>query len=44
MHVLGRGGLFTGEIREDPATFYNIEFDLSQVDLSELYDEDYGND
>jgi hypothetical protein len=44
MHVLGHGGLFTGQIEEDPATFYNIEFDVSQVDLSQLYEEDYGND
>lgn len=44
MHVIGQGGLFTGQIEEDPATFYNIEFDISDIDLSELYAEEYGND
>jgi len=44
MHVIGLGGLFTGELREDPASFYNIEFDISDVDLSQLYEEEYGND
>lgn len=44
MHVIGHGGLFTGQIEEDPASFYNIEFDISEVDLSELYEDDYGND
>jgi hypothetical protein len=44
MHALGQGGLFTGQVSEDPASFYSIEFDISEVDLSELYEEDYGND
>jgi hypothetical protein len=44
MHVVGHGGLFTGQIEEDPATYYNIEFDISQIDLSELFEEEYGND
>ena len=44
MHVLGLGGLFTGEVHEDPASFYNIEFDISQIDLADLYEPDYGND
>jgi hypothetical protein len=44
MHAIGQGGLFTGQVDEDPASFYNIEFDISQVDLSELYEDDYGND
>jgi hypothetical protein len=44
MHALGQGGLFTGQVHEDPASFYGIEFDISDVDLSELYEPDYGND
>jgi hypothetical protein len=44
LHAVGLGGLFVGELHEDPASFYNIEFDLSDVDLSELYEPDYGND
>jgi hypothetical protein len=44
MHALGHGGFFTGQLDEDPASFYNIEFDISQIDLSELYEEDYGNE
>jgi hypothetical protein len=44
MHVLGLGGVFTGEVHEDPASFYNIEFDISQIDLADLYEPDYGND
>lgn len=44
MRVIGLGGLFTGEHREDPASFYNIEFDISEVDLSQLHEEEYGND
>jgi hypothetical protein len=44
MHVIGHGGLYTGQIEEDPASFYNIEFDISQVDLSQLYEEEYGNE
>jgi len=44
MHVIGHGGLFTDRIEEDPASFYNIEFDISEVDLSQLYEEEYGND
>lgn len=44
MHVIGHGGFFTGDVHEDPASFYNIEFDISEVDLAELYEPDYGND
>lgn len=44
LHAVGLGGLFTGQLREDPASFYNIEFDLSDVDLADLYEPDYGND
>lgn len=44
LHAIGLGGLFTGELHEDPASFYNIEFDISEVDLAELFGDDYGND
>lgn len=44
MHAIGHGGFFTGQINEDPASFYNIEFDISQIDPSELYAEDYMNE
>jgi hypothetical protein len=44
LHAAGRGGLFSAELSEDPASFYNIQFDLSDVDLAELYEPDYGND
>ncbi len=44
MHAIGRGGFFTGQVREDPASFYNIEFDISDVDLADLYEPEYGND
>jgi hypothetical protein len=44
MHAIGHGGFFTGQVHEDPASFYNIEFDISDIDLAELYEPDYGND
>jgi hypothetical protein len=44
MHVIGHGGFFTGQLHEDPKSFYNIEFDISDVDLSELFEPEYGND
>ena len=43
-HAIGHGGFFTGQVHEDPASFYNIEFDISDVDLAELYEPEYGND
>ncbi len=44
MHAIGLGGFFTSQLSEDPASFYNIEFDISQIDLSQLYEEEYGNE
>jgi hypothetical protein len=31
-------------VHERPASFHNIEFDISDVDLAELYEPEYGND
>jgi hypothetical protein len=44
MHAIGHGGFFTGQLSEDPASFYKIEFDISDIDLAQLYEDDYGND
>jgi hypothetical protein len=44
LHAAGLGGVFTHESAEDPASFYNIEFDISDVDLSEYFADDYGNE
>jgi hypothetical protein len=44
MHAIGHGGFFTKQVHEDPASFYNIEFDVSEADLAEYFEPDYGND
>jgi hypothetical protein len=44
LHAIGLGGLFARQFREDPASFFNIEFDASDVDLSEYFEPDYGNE
>jgi hypothetical protein len=44
LHAVDLGGLFAGQMREDPKSYYQIEFDPSEIDLSEYYEPDYGND
>jgi hypothetical protein len=44
LHALGLGGLFTGELREDPVSYFDIEFDPSPEELAEYFDDDYGNE
>jgi hypothetical protein len=39
LHALGLGGLYTGELREDPISFFDIQFDPS-----DYADDDYGNE
>jgi hypothetical protein len=44
LHAINLGGLFTGHLHEDPASYFQIEFDPSEVDLSDYFEPDYGND
>jgi hypothetical protein len=44
LHAVGLGGMFTHEFAEDPASFYDIQFDISEVDLSQYFADDYGNE
>jgi hypothetical protein len=39
LHAIGLGGLYSGELREDPASFFQIEFDPT-----DYYEPDYGNE
>jgi len=39
LHAIGLGGLFAKQFREDPASYFDIEFDPS-----EYYEPDYGNE
>lgn len=39
LHAIGMGGLFAKQFREDPASYFDIEFDPS-----EYYEPDYGNE
>jgi len=44
LHAIGFGGLFTGELREDPASFFDIEFEPTEEDFAKFFEPDYGND
>jgi hypothetical protein len=44
LHALGLGGLFTGQVREDPASYFGIEFEPSEEDLAKYFEPDYGNE
>lgn len=39
LHAVGLGGLFAKQLREDPASYFDIEFDPS-----DYYEPDYGNE
>jgi hypothetical protein len=39
LHAIGLGGLFTGQLAEDPVSYFQIEFDPA-----EYYEPDYGNE
>jgi hypothetical protein len=44
MHAIGLGGLFTAQLREDPASFYHIEFEITEADIAQYFEEDYMNE
>jgi hypothetical protein len=44
LHAIGLGGLYTGEMQEDPISYFGIEFEPSEEDLAKYYEDDYGNE
>lgn len=44
LHALGLGGVFTGQVREDPVSFFDIEFEPTEEDFAKYFEPDYGNE
>jgi hypothetical protein len=44
LHAIGLGGLFASQLHEDPASYFQIEFDPREVDLAAYFGQEYGND
>ncbi len=44
LHAIGLGGLFTGELREDPVSYFQIEFEPTEADFAKFMEPDYGNE
>jgi hypothetical protein len=44
LHAIGLGGLFTGQLREDPVSYFQIEFEPTEEDLAKYFEPDYGNE
>jgi hypothetical protein len=44
LHALNLGGLFTGQLREDPASYFDIEFEPTEEDFAKYFEPDYGNE
>jgi hypothetical protein len=44
LHAAGFGGSYSEDLDEDPASFYDIQFEISEADLAEHFAEEYGNE
>jgi hypothetical protein len=44
LHAIGHGGLFSAELHEDPASFYNIEFEITEADIARYFEDEYMNE